>query len=461
ILRLYAGKIFDSEARTLLSNRVITISADSGLIISVSEYDPLAFQLGGNDIDLRDATVLPGFVDAHVHFFLHAYAETRWDDQVTRESQAERIIRATMHARKTLLAGYTTVRDLGTEGAGDADIALRKCLSGPDPIIPGPRYFCANRALISTGSYGPKSSLHPDKEGADGVTGAEVVDGVDECKKAVRRQVGAGADWIKVGLVLLYYHGIRSRMANAAPLVAASTTPTFDREELQAILLEASRLGVKVAAHASDWNHVGSLPFHTLEHGDESLPPPGSEGDSESDADLAQRWKGRESCRSKSTTWVPTLSVYRISGGKRWTNALRTFRAALAAGFDNIACGGDTGPFPHGDNSLELRLMVEAGAPWDKVLSWATYGGWKCVRPLTWEGRRGKARLASVDALEEDPRVVGDNEVPFGVLRQGFAADIIATTGDLEKDFANAVDKNSISFVMKGGKVYKRDGKEV
>ena len=134
---------------------------------------------------------------------------------------------------------------------------------------------------------------------------------------------------------------------------------------------------------------------------------------------------------------------------------------ALQRGVTKIACGGDTGPFPHGDNALEMKLMVQLGADWRLVLRWATLGGWQAIRSMAWEGRGGAERLARVAELQEDARVVGDNEVPFGAVRRGFAADIVATSGDLEGDFTSAVDKSSIVFVMKGGRVFKRGGMEV
>lgn len=128
---------------------------------------------------------------------------------------------------------------------------------------------------------------------------------------------------------------------------------------------------------------------------------------------------------------------------------------------DNIACGGDTGVFAHGDNALELKLMARLGAPAKQVLKWATLGGWRLVRSAAWEGDAGARRLERVEELREDPRVVGDNEVPFGVIAKGFAADIIALDGDLESEFEKAVSKESVKFVMKGGRIFKKDGLEV
>ncbi|KAG8942680.1 hypothetical protein FRC00_011670, partial [Tulasnella sp. 408] len=201
-LRILASRVFDSTSGIFLVNQAITVSRVTGLITDVRPISALEDVFEDGKIDVIDLlneniTLIPGLIDTHVHLFLHPYSETSWDDQVTKESTAERVIRATVHARKTLMAGYTTVRDLGTEGAEDSDVALRKCLSGPKPMIPGPRLFTASRAIVSTGSYGPKSRIHPSAEGVDGKHGAEVADGEAECIRAVRRQIGAGADWIK------------------------------------------------------------------------------------------------------------------------------------------------------------------------------------------------------------------------------------------------------------------------
>ncbi|PCH34350.1 hypothetical protein WOLCODRAFT_62488 [Wolfiporia cocos MD-104 SS10] len=460
---IYAGKLFDPESLELTTNRVITVAPDSGLIVALGHFTPIELHnLDFSDpqcIDLRSATVFPGLVDAHVHLFLHPYSEVSWEDQLTQESLVERTVRAALHAKRTLMAGYTAVRDLGTEGAGDADIHLRKCMSGPNPLIPGPRYFCANRAIVTTGSYGPKSKVHLNQEGVEGITGAEVADGEVECIKAVRRQVGAGADWIKssfvIGMPLDYRY--RARMSDVSTSVSAASIPTFNNRELKAIVSTASKLGVKVAAHAAHWQRMGSEiaggpGVHSIEHGYDmtSVEAAASEG-------------ARDGPKKSETVWVPTLAAYytlnRGRGGA-WDKAADAFKTALQSGVENIACGGDTGVFAHGDNALEMKLMVRLGADWRRVLRWGTLGGWKCIRSMAWEGEAGEARLSRLHELLEDARVVGDNEVPFGVIRPGFAADIAATSGDLDGNFEMAVDKSSIVFVMKGGRVYKRDGRE-
>ncbi|ETW86701.1 hypothetical protein HETIRDRAFT_456627 [Heterobasidion irregulare TC 32-1] len=495
LFRIYAGRLFDPDSLALLANQLIAVSPSSGLVISVRPFDPARVPFGPDAkpgpsedpraIDLRRCTVLPGFVDAHVHLFLRPYSEVSWDDQLTRESLVERALRAGVHAKRTLLAGFTTVRyaeprpptpgtgcehpadinerragfhfwnrDLGTEGAADADIALRKCLSGPDPLIPGPRYFCANRAIVSTGSYGPKSSLYVNREGIDGVTGAEAADGVAECVKAVRRQVGAGADWIKI----YADYRFRSRIVDSAPLLAKASVPLFTAVETRAMIETAHSLGVKVAAHATNKATVETLltqGIDSIEHGYDL-----SSG-------IAPELLRRTSQKSDNGTavWVPTLAAYYTLAQNQgdhavWTRAANSFRAALKAGIDIIACGGDTGVFAHGDNALEMQLMVRLGADWRRVLRWATLGGWHCVRSMAWEGDAGKERMNKVAGLGEDPRVVGDNEVPFGLIKRGWAADLIATSGDLENAFEYAVAKNSIVFVMKGGGCTSKAGKK-
>ncbi|KAG1838003.1 hypothetical protein F4604DRAFT_1841012 [Suillus subluteus] len=443
-----AGKLFDPYTLELLDNQAITICNDSGMILDVAPFPENGGNFASFDgevIDLRHLTVLPGFVDTHVHFFLHPYAETSWEEQVTKESIVERTIRATVHAKRTLMAGFTAVRDLGTEGAGDADIALRKCLSSPGALIPGPRYFCATRAIAPTGTYGSsKSSLYLNKEGIDGVTGVDAADGTQECIKAVRRQIGAGADWIKV-IVTFYHYTVRSRASEVSRRVGAASMATFDYDELRAMICTAHAYGVKVAAHATNRSTIiplMSLRVDSIEHAYDMTTPDTTA------VEMFGEYVGHK------TKYVPTLAAYyTMTQGKGDLGI-----AALELDLDNISCGGDTGVFAHGANALELSLMVRLGANWKKVLRWATLGGWECVRSRMWEGEAGKTRLAQVGDLKEDPRIVGDNEVPFGAVRRGFIADLIATPGNFAADFESAVSAESIQFVMKGGRIYKRDG---
>ncbi|KAL1658477.1 hypothetical protein GGF50DRAFT_67161 [Schizophyllum commune] len=451
VTKLYTNAIFDSVARKLVTDQVITVSTKYGKIIDVKPYNTVLFNTyveqdetqGIKVLDLRDLTILPGFVDVHVHMFLHAYNEVSWTNQNTQENVIERTIRATVAAKKTLLSGFTTVRDLGTEGAGDADISLRKCIL--EGIIPGPRYFTANRAIVSRGAYGPKSNVHLNQEGVEGVTGAEAASGPQACAEVVRRQIGAGADWIKL------YADYRplGRQAPAFPGRATLNLPLFTREEMAAIIDTAHAYGIRVAAHASNYASIAALlplGIDSVEHGYGICTPTPSPFQNILNLTLLR------ALRNSTTTWVPTLSVmYSHSetdniSRQRWKTLVRAFQAALREGLDeHIACGGDTGPFPHGDNALEMQLMRRLGAPWEKVLRWGTFGGYRCIVG----GKQG---------------TLGPNEIPFGALRPGWAADIVGVRGVLNgsvDEFEKAVAKDSISFVMKAGVVYKTDGKEV
>ncbi|KAF8204132.1 hypothetical protein BJ912DRAFT_896082 [Pholiota molesta] len=483
IYQVLVGQLFDPVERVLVPNQVITIDREAGIVLDVSprhlaatvvadmrkialgarrsveerfggEGEPARVELEVTTLDMGGMTILPGLVDVHVHLFLHPYSETPWEDQVNKESLAERTVRATVHARKTLLAGFTTVRDLGTEGAFDADIGLRKCLSGKNAIIPGPRYYCVTRAIISTGSYGPRSSLYPSQQGVDGVNGAEPVDGVDNCVKEVRKQIGAGADWIKI----YADYSCRARMSDVSPSIATESIATFNKDELKAMIDTAHARGVKVCAHANTAGAINTLldlGVDSIEHGVELYDQPTG------DSTLLRKFHKDHGA----TTWVPTLgalyTLYANSRGsefarRRWEAGQATFKAALRVGMENIACGGDTGVFAHGLNALELFIMRTLGADWAKVLSWATYGGWKCVRGMEWDGARGERR---VEALEEG----GLSGVPFGAIRAGWAADLVGVVGSLDgsaKEFGEAL-TTGVAFVMKGGKIYKSDGKEV
>ncbi|KAF8890138.1 hypothetical protein BD779DRAFT_1705744 [Infundibulicybe gibba] len=468
---IWAGKLYDPYSRSLLLNRIITINRDTGVIqATVPLREAFEAWFGSSesldDAELQEAmrnltleshqplinwetyTIVPGFVDVHVHLFLHSYAETSWEDQLTKEHIAERTLRASAAARTTLRAGFTTVRDLGTEGAGDADIALRKCIS--TNIIEGPRYFCANRAIVSTGSYGPKSAIHLNEEGVEGVMGAEVADGKVDCIRAVRRQIGAGADWVKVSVYINIHYRVRSRMSNTAPDIGSQAIPTFNRGELEAMVTAAHSSGVKVAAHVMRQDVIKTLlelGVDTIEHG----------ADIYSNADESVLHMLID---SKKTTWVPTLAAYYTLAERGlpgadmiWENAQKAFvKAAVELKMENIACGGDTGVFPHGENALEMALMVKLGVGWERVLRWATLGGWECIRGMEWEGPAGIERLKQIEsgALQKG---LGERGIPFGAVRKGWAADMVVISGKLDgtpDEFSKAV-REGIRFVVKGG----------
>ncbi|KAG8684285.1 hypothetical protein FRC09_015489 [Ceratobasidium sp. 395] len=443
---------FDSyRAEFVQGDHDIVVDTTTGLILDIQKSSKVQLPDGATEIDLRGLTVLPGFVDTHVHFFLHSYRETSWEDQTTRESLAERTVRAVTHARSTLLAGFTAVRDLGTEGAEDADIHLRSCISAPRSLIPGPRYFCASRAIVSTGSYGPKNRLHSSEQGVQGVTGAQIADGPDGCMRVVRQQIGAGVDWIKV------YGDYRHRVntSQTSPRTGAKSTPLWTTAEWSSLVNTAHSIGVKVAVHADTPAAALaalSAGVDTLEHGWEY-----------DDQVLS-------ATRDRRAIWSPTLSVFEeYAKGPRWESLQRAYKNAMDQNAKvshdpeegiRFACGSDIGAFPHGENARELRLMHNLGMPANRVLQAATLGGWKCVRSMEWEGKQGEERLA---AQMKEPEPMGDNEVPFGQLARGFAADIIASSGRFGEgdEFDKSVGAENIMFVMKAGKVYKEKGHPV
>src|SRR5262249_37114539 len=219
-------------------------------IESAGPADDVAVPKGARVVDLADMTLLPGLIDAHTHLLLHPYNEATWDDQVLKEPLSLRVCRATNHARATLLAGFTTIRDLGTEGAGYADVGIKEAIH--QGIIPGPRLLVTTRAIVATGSYGPKG-FAPEFSIPQG---AEEADGTDHLAKVVRDQIGKGADWIKV-------------YADAA-MGGAAIRPTFSLGELRLIVTTAKSAGVPVAAHAMSregMRRAALAGVETIEHG--------------------------------------------------------------------------------------------------------------------------------------------------------------------------------------------------
>src|SRR5947209_10077885 len=227
---LHPARVFDGESAQLHDGWVVVVRGEK--IEAAGSPASVRIPADARSIDLPGLTLMPGLIEAHSHALLHPYSETLWNEQVAHEALALRIARATNHLRSTLAAGFTTVRDLGTEGAGYADVGLKQAVE--QGIVPGPRMFVATRAIVASGTYGPKGYV-PEWNVPQG---AEEADGVDSLTKVVREQIGKGADWVKL------YADYRWGAGGAAHA-------TFTLEEMKLAVEVAHSAGVPVAAHAT------------------------------------------------------------------------------------------------------------------------------------------------------------------------------------------------------------------
>jgi imidazolonepropionase-like amidohydrolase len=390
---LIPDRVFDGES--LHEGWVVVVEGQR--IAGVGPKEHVGPTNGAHEIRLNGATLLPGLIEGHAHMFLHPYDETAWNDQVLKESVAYRVARATVHADRTLRAGFTTIRDLGTEGAGSADTGLKRAID--DGVIPGPRMLISGPAIVATGSYGPKGfAPHVGQP-----LGAEPADG-DDLARVVRDQIGKGADFIKV------YADYRWGPDGEA-------RPTFSLDELKLIVETARSSGRPTVAHASTAEGMRRATLagvETIEHGDE--------GSREVFELMAE----------KSVALCPTIaageSVLTYRGWnkgvdpvpERVNNKQTSLRLAIDAGV-TICMGGDVGVYDHGDNVLEMELMVEYGMSALAVLRAAT------------------SINAGLFHIEDR-----------GAIRPGLLADLIAVSGDPTVSIGAL---REIRMVMKNGRI--------
>lgn len=392
---LVPDAVWDGVSDETKSGWVVLIAGSR--IRAVGPAQDVSAPSGAERVELPGTTVIPGLIEGHSHLFLHPYDEASWDDQVLREPGGQRMVRAVANAGRTLRAGVTTVRDLGTEGVLDYDVQLKRAIE--QGIVPGPRVIAVTRAIVATGSYGPRRTDYSFEPGQ----GAEEASGPEEIARVVRSQIAHGADWIKV--YADYRWGPRGE-----------ALPTFTQAELNLLVEVAHGSGRPVAAHATTpegMRRATLAGVETIEHGDEGT---------------------REVfrlMRKHKVALCPTLAAAEAYAQyfEGWRRGLETppesvrdkresFRMALDEKV-TVCFGGDAGVFSHGDNVRELEAMVAGGmSPLDALRS-ATSDNADLFR-LGELGRVRAGKLADLVAVEGDPtRDIGTLRRVRLVMKEG------------------------------------------
>jgi imidazolonepropionase-like amidohydrolase len=394
---LKAQQVFDGE--NMHKDWVVLVHGNK-----IEQAGPMMFKLPAATrvIQLPGSTLLPGLIEGHSHLFLHPYNEVSWNDQVLRESRAERTARAVEHAEATLMAGFTTTRDLGTEGAMYDDVGLKHAIE--KGVVPGPRMIVATRAIVAKGTYGPNLG-NPDIELPQG---AAEVGGIESLTNEVRTQIGKGADVVKI---YADYRWGRN----------GQSMPTFTEEEIAAAVAIAKSGGRDVAVHATTpegMRRAIMAGVRTIEHGDDGTP----------EVFRLMKEKGVALC----PTVAAGDAILEYGGWRRGvdpdpariTAKKKSFQDALKAGV-TICMGGDVGVFAHGENAREMIMMVEYG-----------------MKPLD--------VLRSATSVNADVFGYADR---IGRIQKGLLADIVAVDGDPSTDMNNI---KRTRFVMKDGKIYRQ-----
>ncbi|HTS36704.1 MAG TPA: amidohydrolase family protein [Candidatus Solibacter sp.] len=405
VTMIRAGTLIDGKSAAPRKDQVIVIRGNK--IEGVSDAASAKIPAGATVIDLSKSTVLPGLIDSHTHIFLQGEdpAQGGYDANILNAPLALRAARATVAAKRALEQGFTTLRDVETEGAGYGDVGIKMAIEGG--YIPGPRLFVATRAISTTGGY-PLEGYAPELEVPKG---AQIVDGPVEARKAAREQLDHGADWIKV------YMTHRSWVGKNGELVSQ---PTLTVEELRAVVDEAHGWGKKVACHA--YSGIGL--HRALDGGCDSI----EHGLDLDDAAIAQMVK-------QGTWYVPTLSVYYTDWAPADTPAGQRDRLRASA------------------HEPSFKKAMKAGV---KIVFGTDMGGIPWTEPIAQEFLRmtefGMAPMDAIQSATSRAAVMLDMEGKIGVVAPGAFADIVAVNGDPLSDIRLL---ENVSFVMKDGQVFR------